>query len=152
MHPIARRTKKMRRLPLLLIPVLLGFAMAPAEENAPDAQVTVDLTARQLQSTPEEDFARAVGAADRIKVEGAMTTPTPCYDLVGQLRRDGAALTLTVEARRKEGGCIQVIAAFGYDAAVRGLPPGRYTLRVLHAYPGTGWEGKTAAETEVEVG
>ena len=140
----------MRRLPLLLIPVLLGFAMAPTDETEP--QVTVDLTARQLQSTPDEDFARAVGAADRIKVEGAMTTPTPCYDLVGQLRREGAALTLTVEARRKEGGCIQMIAAFGYDAAVRGLPPGRYTLRVLHAYPGTGWEGKTAAEAEVEVG
>src|SRR5215207_612946 len=140
---------EMRRLPLLLIPVLLGCAMAPADENAPESpqQVTVDLTARQLPSTPESDWARAVGAADRIKVEGAVTTPTPCYDLAGHLEREGTnTLTLVVEARRKEGGCIQMIAAFGYDAAVRGLAPGRYVLRVRQTYPGTGWYARTSLE------
>jgi len=116
-----------------------------------DRQLTVEITARQLSSTPDEDYARAVADSGRVAVEGAVTTPTPCYDLVGEASREGRTVTLTVEARRKEGGCIQMIAAFGYRATVRGLPAGSYTLRVLHAYPGIGWEGKTALETEIEV-
>lgn len=118
---------------------------------APDPQLTVEITARQLSSTPEEDSARANVEGGRLSVDGVMTTPTPCYDLVGEARREGRAVTLTVEARRKEGGCIQVIAAFGYQADVRGLPAGSYTLRVRHGYPGTGWDGRTALETEIEI-
>lgn len=137
------------RLSLLIAPLLLGSAM-PASPSS-DPQLTVEITARQLSSTPEEDSARAAVEGGRLSVEGAMTTPTPCYDLVGDARREGRTVTLTIEARRKEGGCIQMIAAFGYQAAVRGLPAGSYTLRVRHGYPGTGWEGSTALETEIEI-
>ena len=134
---------------LILIPALLGSAMSSSPGS--DAQLTVEITSRQLSSTPEEDFARASADSGRVAVEGAVTTPTPCYDLVGAASRDGRTVTLTIEARRKEGGCIQMIAAFSYQAAVRGLPAGSYALRVLHAYPDVGWEGKTALETEIEV-
>lgn len=137
------------RLSLLIVPLLLGSAM-PSSSGS-DPQLTVEITARQLSSTPDEDSARASADSGRVAVEGSVTTPTPCYDLVGDASREGSTVTLTVEARRKEGGCIQMIAAFGYDATIRGLPAGSYTLRVLHAYPGAGWEGQTALETEIRV-
>ncbi len=138
------------RLSLLIVPILLGNAM-PSTSGSDSQQLTVEITARQLSSTPDEDSARAGVEDGRIAVEGAVTTPTPCYDLAGAASREGRTVTLTVEARRKEGGCIQMIAAFGYRAAIRGLPAGSYTLRVLHAYPGVGWEGQTALETEIQL-
>jgi hypothetical protein len=116
-----------------------------------DPRLTVEITARQLSSTPDQDSAHASAEGGRVKVEGSVTTPTPCYDLAGEASREGRTVTLTVEARRKEGGCIQMIAAFGYQAAVRGLPAGSYALVVRHAYPGVGWEGATVLETEIEV-
>ncbi len=137
------------RLSLLVVPLLLGSAM-PSSSGS-DPQLTVEITARQLSSTPDEDSARAAVEGGHVAVDGAVTTPTPCYDLVGEASREGRTVTLTVEARRKEGGCIQMIAAFGYRAAVHGLPAGSYTLRVLHAYPGIGWEGRTALETEIQI-
>ena len=141
---------KLRRVPFLLLPLLAGAPMRPAD-GSPAPQLTVDLRSRQLQPAPDEPWTKAAGGEGRVEVEGAVTTPTPCYTLAGEARRDGQTVTLTLQAERKEGGCIQVIAAFGYEATVRGLPPGRYTLRVLHAYPGTGWERRTALEQAVEV-
>lgn len=135
---------KRRILRLLLAPLLLGASM-------PDAQPTVELTARPLQPAPDEGFARATGAQGRIAVEGALPTPTPCYTLSGEARREGEVVTLTVQARASEGGCIQMIAGFAYDATVRGVPAGRYTLRVVHAYAGTGWETARVLEHPVEV-
>jgi hypothetical protein len=140
-----------RRLPRLLLPALLGCAMPADVSPGPDPQLTVELSSRPVQSPDDEDWARATGGQGRIAVEGSITTPTPCYTLAGRARRDGRTVTLTVAAERKEGGCIQMIAGFRYDAAVRGLPAGTYTLRVQHAYAGTGWETRTAAETQVEV-
>lgn len=137
------------RLSLLIAPIILGSAMPAASQS--DRTPTVELTARPLSPVPDEDHARATVDGGRVTVSGAMTTPTPCYDLAGEASVAGDTVTLTIQARRQEGGCIQVIAAFAYDAAVRGLPAGRYTLRVRHAYPGTGWEGRTALETKIEI-
>jgi len=47
--------------------------------------------------------------------------------------------------------CIASIAELGYDATVRGLPAGRYTLRVVHTYPGTGWSTEPGLTQTVEV-
>jgi hypothetical protein len=138
---------KRRILRLLLAPLLLGAPM-PASSNA---QPTVELAARPLQPAPDEGSARASGGEGRIAVQGALPTPTPCYTLSGEARREDAVITLTVQARANEGGCIQMIAGFAYDATVRGVPAGRYTLRVVHAYAGTGWDTQQVLEHPVEV-
>lgn len=137
---------KRRILRLLLAPLLLGASMP-----ASDAQPTVELAARPLQPAPDEGSARATGGEGRIAVQGALPTPTPCYTLSGEARREGETITLTVQARANEGGCIQMIAGFAYDATVRGVPAGRYTLRVVHAYAGTGWDTQQVLEQPLEV-
>jgi len=140
-----------RRTPrLLLAPLLLGLPM-PSPAAPADPQLTVELAARPLQPAPDEGWARASAGAGRIAVEGALPTPTPCYTLTGEAGREGRVVTLAVQARAQEGGCIQMIAGFAYDAVVRGVPPGRYTLRVAHAYAGTGWDTRRVLEQEIEV-
>jgi hypothetical protein len=84
-------------------------------------------------------------------VQGALSTPTPCYTLSGAVRRVESIVTLTVEARSRGGMCVQSIGAFAYDAVLGGLPAGTYSLRVVHTYPGTGWESRGALEAPVTV-
>lgn len=93
----------------------------------------------------------ARGEAGKIVVTGRMETPDPCRRLAATARRSGGEVTLRVEAHREGEACIQVIAAFAYDAELPGLPPGTYRLRVVHAYPGTGWDTQTALEETVQV-
>jgi len=99
----------------------------------------------------QEPGVRAEGAAGGITVRGTMRTPDPCRRLSGSVQAAGDRLTLRVEAAREGDMCAQVIAAFAYDAAVTGLAPGTYRLRVVHAHPGTGWEEQTALEQTVTV-
>jgi hypothetical protein len=80
-----------------------------------------------------------------------METPDPCRRLAGSVEAAGSRLTLRVDAVREGEMCAQVIAAFAYEAAVTGLAPGTYTLRVVHAYPGSGWDPQTALEQSVTV-
>ena len=148
---------------LLVVPALAGCPgrpadarTAPAEPRAevtvPEQQVRVELASRPLPGG--DDGGGAVSArGDRgaVKVTGALSTPTPCYTLSGEVRRDGQIVTLTVEARATDGMCVQSIGAFAYDATLRGLPAGTYTLRVIHTYPGTGWETRPALDTAVTV-
>lgn len=126
--------------------------------RSPADTLRVQLTARGLGPSGPEGPGPAApagvsarGEAGRIVVAGRMETPDPCRRLTGTARRAGGEVTLRVEAHREGEGCIQVIAAFAYDAEVAGLPPGTYRLRVVHAYPGTGWDTQTALEETVRV-
>ena len=124
-----------------------GGTTAPAMD-----QVTVELGARPLQGGDDGGGrVTAEGAAGTIQVRGALSTPNPCYALTGSVSRSGSTVTMTVTARSTGGMCVQSIGAFAYDATVRGLAPGSYTLRVVHTYPDTGWETRTALESAVTV-
>jgi hypothetical protein len=127
--------------------------VVPSEGSAPvSAQPTVELTARPLQGGDDGGGrVTAQGGAGTVAVQGALSTPNPCYTLHGTVRRDGSNVTLTVEARAPREGCIQSIGAFAYDATVRGLPAGTYSFRVVHTYPGTGWESRGPLEMPVTV-
>jgi hypothetical protein len=98
-----------------------------------------------------ETGVRAEAAAGGLAVRGRMETPDPCRRLSAAVEAAGGELTVRVEAAREGEMCTQVISAFAYDAAVTGLAPGTYRLRVVHAYPGTGWEPRTALEQSVTV-
>lgn len=153
--------------------VLFALALAactPAGGPAPPAGGAaaggprVELTARLVEPTPtsadpgappappaEEAGARAEGGAGSVAVRGRMETPDPCRRLSGSVEAAGNRLTLRVDAVREGEMCAQVIAAFSYEAAVTGVAPGTYTLRVVHAYPGSGWDAQTALEQSVTV-
>jgi hypothetical protein len=144
---------------LLVLPVLVGCPSQSADagtsredRSAPMTQVTVELSARRLQGGDDGGGrVTAQGGDGTVVVQGALSAPNPCYTFTGSVRRDASIVTLTVEGHPGEGMCIQSIGAFAYDATVRGLPAGTYSFRVVHTYPGTGWESRGALESTVTV-
>jgi hypothetical protein len=144
---------------LFLVPSLLGCSMNTPREaggnnaapggDAPAAPgpVTVELKQRATGEAPNA----ATGGAGTVTVTGTVSTPNPCHDLSGAATLQGSTLTLTVSARGNADMCIQSIGAIGFDATLRGVPAGSYTLRVVHTYPGSGWETKTAMTQQVQV-
>jgi len=147
--------------------LVLGFtactsAGGPAPGTGSSAgNVQVELSARRLESPRLQEPAagqaqaptgvQAAGEAGRIDVKGHMQTPDPCRRLSGTADTSGREVTLRVNAVREGEMCTQVIADFAYDAAITGLEPGTYRLRVVHAYPGTGWDTQTALDQSVTV-
>lgn len=124
----------------------------PPQQEGP-AAVTVELTP-EPPSVPEgeEHAAAAEPAAGGIDVRGTLSAPTPCHRLDGEATADGAEVVLRVSATPDpEAMCAQMIASLGYAARIRGVAPGTYSLRVVHAYPGIGWDEHTALETQVAV-
>lgn len=93
----------------------------------------------------------AEGGSGRIVVRGRVRTPSPCQALTGLLVPLGRELRLEVVVRPVGDGCADAIGTFDYRAEVRRLPPGEYTVRVRHLYPGTGWETVAALERIVRV-
>jgi hypothetical protein len=130
-------------------------AGAPAVQPAPGGAQQVSVEVRQgegASSTGEEQRAAAEGAAGGAVVRGTISTPNPCHRLSGAVQRSGTTVTVTISATvDPDVMCIASIGNIPYTATLRGLPAGRYTLRVLHTYPGTGWPTATALETEVAV-
>ena len=150
----------------VVLPLLIGCAQPsqsaaggadsiadPAASPAPGgaAQVTVELVQGEGGSSGGEDQrATAEGAAGGAVVRGVMTTPNPCHRLSGAADRSGETVTLRVSATADpDAMCIASIGAIPYTATIRGLPAGSYALRVVHTYPGTGWETATVLETRV---
>jgi hypothetical protein len=156
----------MRRLlaPLIFVPALVACSMntprdsatgsgtpaggqAPAQSPAPGGPITVELRQREPGGEPDG----ATGGTGTVAVRGTISTPNPCYGLGGTAAREGSTLTLTVTARSTAEVCIQSIGTLAFDATLRGVPAGSYTLRVVHTYGGTGWETKTAMTQQVQV-
>lgn len=127
-------------------------AAAPPLQQGPDT-VTVELTpAEPSAAAGEEHAAAAEPAAGGITVRGTLSAPNPCQRLSAEVDADGGEVVLRVLARSDpDAMCAQVIASLGYTAEVRGLAPGTYTLRVVHAYPDSGWDEHTALTTQVAV-
>ncbi len=130
-----------------------GDESRPGNDAAPGGQVTVQVTARGLHGEDAgEGSATAAGGAGTIMVNGRMSAPNPCQVIRGAVAASGRTLTLTVSATAQpDVMCVQSIGAFAYDAVIRGAAPGAYTLRVVHSYPGTGWETRTVFEGSVQV-
>lgn len=76
----------------------------------------------------------AVGQRRGVGVRGWFPTPTFCYHLSGNADRAGSIITLTVQARATDELCEAASGSLFYNVMVRTLPPGEYTLRVLHAF------------------
>jgi hypothetical protein len=152
----------MRTMPALsLVLVLAAGCAGPArggDEHATPPQreetsmPTVALTPTAPVATAGEEHAAAVEPAPAgFLVRGALPAPTPCHTLAATVHDSGMiVLRITVTAD-PDAMCAQVIATLGYEAVVGGLPAGEHRLRVVHGYPGSGWDEHTALETTVTV-
>jgi hypothetical protein len=115
--------------------------------------MTVEITSGDVNAAPGVEHAATVEAtAGGLRVRGTITLPTPCHELSGEMGGGVGELVLRIEARQDpEVICAQVIATHGYTAEVRGVAPGSYSFRVVHGYPGSGWDEQTALQTQVTV-
>jgi hypothetical protein len=103
-------------------------------------------------STGGEQGATATAGSGQIAIRGTMQTPNPCHKLSGELQQQGRTLSVRVVAQADpDAMCIQSIGSIPYTATLRDVAPGTYTVRVMHTYPGTGWDAAAALETQVTV-
>jgi hypothetical protein len=103
-------------------------------------------------SSGGEQGATATAGSRQIALRGTMQTPNPCYKLSGELQQQGQTLSVRVVGRADpDAMCIQSIGSIPYTATLRDVAPGTYTVRVMHTYPGTGWNAAAALETQVTV-
>jgi len=103
-------------------------------------------------STGGQQGATATAGSGQIVIRGTMETPTPCHKLSGELQQQGRTLSVRVVAQADpDVMCIQSIGSIPYTATLRDVAPGAYTVRVIHTYPGTGWDAAAALETQVTV-
>ncbi len=147
---------------MFLSAVLVGVpvtADAGGSGDGGDAQprsrketMTVDLKTRKAQGDASGAGVAVEADPGGLMVKGTLRTPNPCVDVSAAVERKNSVVTLTIRAGPKgQGMCVAVIGHFVYEARINGVPPGRYTLRVLHAYPRTGWATATALEKDVNL-
>ncbi|MBV9774478.1 MAG: hypothetical protein JO040_11040 [Gemmatimonadetes bacterium] len=127
--------------------LLLGLAACSDR----DAEMAFAVRPLKPGTLPTFPTVRAEGGPGTIVVRGRLEAPSPCQAVSGKVTADGAGVTVRVEAEPRGVACPDVISPFGYDATVSGLGRGRYRLRVVHAYPGTGWGERTVLDQEVPV-
>jgi hypothetical protein len=94
---------------------------------------------------------RAVGQARGIRAFGSIPAPGECHQLSGNAERMGSIITLTVQGRPRSEPCDPLTGGFAYDVTLRTLPPGIYTLRVIHAFQNEVRPPAMALDTTVTV-
>lgn len=116
---------------------LFGVLAAAAACAAPSGTTTLHLEARQIsREAARGDAVSAVESGPhRIRVRRTIRLPDSCRRLSGDVQGTGADLTLQVVAEPDGRRCPRAEAYLAYVALVDDLPPGRYDLRVVHAYP-----------------
>jgi hypothetical protein len=82
----------------------------------------------------------AQGFAGEVVFVGQFNTPDPCHRINGRLDQRGSQLTLRLSAERTRTGCADIVGAFRYAGAIRGLSAGTYQLKVVHEFPGSNWQ------------
>ena len=132
------------------IPLLLVLTAATACA-APSNRATLRIDARHIsrEAARGEALAAVESAHRTIQVRRTIRLPDPCRRLSGDVRETGAELTLEVVAEPDGRRCAKVESYLAYVASVGDLAPGRYDLRVVHAYPTE--HGGAAADEPVVV-
>lgn len=114
--------------------LFLGLIVPAAAHPKP-----LDFRYRLLsQGHPVATRVTAQGGAGRITVHGELGTPNPCQALTATQSGSGRDLVLRVVARPKGEMCVATLGGYAYDAALEGLRPGTYRVRVTHQLPATG--------------
>jgi hypothetical protein len=97
------------------------FVAAPASAASAPSGTTAPPTVRVSQG--------------RVEILGQLVTPDPCFDLSGAFTNANRELRVLVNATKRPGMCATVIETFAYRGTIADLPPGDYTLEVVHSAP-----------------
>ena len=125
------------------------FGILPTCNHSPldapaDQEARLEFSVTGSVGTAGADTARVSRiSAGQLVIDGVLSTPNPCYQIAATRAEDADLLTLRLTATRQGGFCIQVLAAFTYEARISALAPGTYSIIVVHTYPSTGWEERT---------
>ena len=71
-----------------------------------------------------------------VTVLGAIATPDPCYNFNASVTHDGDTFEATVKADSKGGACVTLFNRQNYTLLFNGVPPGTWTVRVMHQVDG----------------
>jgi len=126
----------------------------PVVVSTPPRRLAINGVYEQTDITPALLATHTTGEGGRhnVTIRGAMLTPSACWRLSGGADRIGPLITLAVNARPNGASCPpDAPGASTYKVTVRGIPPGTYTLRVLHTYRDEAWPPSLALDTTVTV-
>ena len=147
----------MRRWQHGLVIALAALVVGVAACRTP---TTPDASAATMIQVAEQGSAAAPAGATNpptirlegrtLVVVGLMDTPTPCFSISADATVSGQNVTVRISARPVGQVCILITGRFAYRAT-RPLRPGTYDVKVIHEYPGTGWDTITAGSATVSV-
>jgi hypothetical protein len=126
----------------------------PVVVSTPPRRLAINGVYEQTDITSAFLATRTTGEGGRrnVTVRGAMPTPSACWRLSGGADRIGPVITLAVNARPTGAACPpDSPGASTYKVTVRGIPPGTYTLRVLHTYRNDAVPRSLALDTTITV-
>lgn len=117
----------------LVISGLLAGVACDGGAHSPD--VVIEATAIAPELARGESLAAVESGHHEIRVRRTMAVPDGCRTLSGDVVRTGNTLTLRVIAHPAAGEpCEPAESYLAYTATLQSLRPGRYDLRVVHAY------------------
>ena len=125
-----------------LFTLLAGSMAACAACSDGGGPAPVEIEARPVtrEAVRTGSLSSVESGGHAIRVRQTIRVPDACRTLDGDLLRTGNDLTLRVHAAPDGRACPPSEAYLAYRAHVRGVPAGRYSLRVVHA-SGTHREG-----------
>ena len=147
---------------LLLGAVVAMSAAACADGTGPEVAAEMRASISVLKDTQMPNgeagilpFTPTITAGvGTVEILGQIRLPTPCYTLSSELLSANRVITLNVKAESSlsQGSvCAQVLVVRDYGATIQRIPAGRYTVRVVHLFPGTSRTPDVVAEKEVDV-
>jgi len=81
-----------------------------------------------------------------VRISWWIGTNEPCYEFAATAAASRDTLVVTVAATRREGMCLQVLAAFSYTVTVSGVTPATRALRLVYDRRGPPTYVETALE------
>lgn len=122
----------MLRRALVVSGLLAGVA---CDGGARHADVVIEAAPLSPERARGESLAAVESGHHEIRIRRSMAVPDGCRTLSADLVSTGGTLTLRVIARPAAGEpCERAESYLAYTATIRGLGPGVYDLRVVHAY------------------
>ena len=111
--------------------ILASCSVLTAPEVIEDFQFT-----ELMQGHAVEETADARAFSGEVVFLGQIKTPHVCYDLRGELEKSGSTLTLRVTAEPRNTQCSQLLGAYRYTGAVRGIKTGRWDFVIVQRVAG----------------
>jgi hypothetical protein len=120
----------------------IALALAACESGTGPAAPAIDVqfaVTNEVQGTAAEGILpftpQVTVKPGQIDIFGNIRTPNPCSTLSTRVRESGSTISFVVVAEKGASAiCAQVITVRDYNAQLKNVKPGTYTMRVVHEY------------------